>query len=57
MVAMTKSWFYRLLIGKHLFSVSRDNARTPMQWNDSKYAGFSKVKPWLKVNDNKNILM
>jgi oligo-1,6-glucosidase len=57
MVAMTKkSWFYRLLIGKHLFSVSRDNARTPMQWNDSKYAGFSKVKPWLKVNDNKKYI-
>lgn len=31
---------------------SRDNARTPMQWNDDKYAGFSKVKPWLKVNPN-----
>ena len=23
-----------------------------MQWNDSEYAGFSKVKPWLMVNDN-----
>ena len=31
---------------------SRDNARTPMQWNDSEYAGFSKVKPWLTINDN-----
>ena len=31
---------------------SRDNARTPMQWNDGEYAGFSKVKPWLAVNDN-----
>ena len=31
---------------------SRDNARTPMQWNSSENSGFSKVKPWLKVNEN-----
>lgn len=31
---------------------SRDNARTPMQWNTTAYAGFSKEKPWIKVNDN-----
>jgi oligo-1,6-glucosidase len=30
----------------------RDNARTPMQWSDQKYAGFSSAKPWLKVNPN-----
>lgn len=29
---------------------SRDNARTPMQWSDEAYAGFSVAKPWLKVN-------
>ncbi|MBR3840156.1 MAG: alpha-glucosidase [Erysipelotrichales bacterium] len=29
--------------------VSRDNARIPMQWNDTDYAGFSNVEPWLKM--------
>lgn len=31
---------------------SRDNARSPMQWNSQDYAGFSQVKPWMKVNKN-----
>lgn len=34
--------------------MTRDNARTPMQWTDEVYAGFSKSKPWIKVNPNKN---
>ena len=29
---------------------SRDNARTPYQWDDSENAGFTNGKPWLKVN-------
>ena len=32
--------------------VSRDNARSPMQWDDTLYGGFSNSKPWLGVNDN-----
>ncbi len=32
--------------------ISRDNARTPMQWDNSKYAGFSNKKPWIKENEN-----
>ena len=32
--------------------MSRDNARTPMQWKDVPQAGFTSGTPWLKVNDN-----
>ncbi len=31
---------------------SRDNARTPMQWNDSPQAGFTAGTPWIPVNPN-----
>lgn len=41
-----------------LGKVSRDNSRTPMQWDNGKYAGFTDpeaaVKPWLAVNPNKD---
>jgi len=33
---------------------SRDNARTPMQWNSGSNAGFSSGKPWIMVNPNYN---
>ena len=32
--------------------ISRDNARTPMQWSDDKHAGFTEGTPWLKENPN-----
>ena len=31
---------------------SRDSSRTPMQWSDKRYAGFSQVRPWFCVNPN-----
>ena len=33
-------------------SYSRDNARTPVQWDNSVNAGFSREQPWLSVNPN-----
>ena len=35
-----------------LAKISRDNARTPMQWDASANAGFSRGSPWIAVNPN-----
>lgn len=53
---------YRELIEEHgidrqavmelVHSKSRDNGRTPMQWDTSENAGFSTGTPWIKVNPN-----
>ena len=32
--------------------ISRDNGRTPMQWDDTTQAGFTNASPWLAVNEN-----
>lgn len=37
---------------RYLRKPSRDNARTPMQWDDSQNAGFSDREPWIMVNPN-----
>lgn len=37
---------------KCCYENSRDNARTPMQWNAAEHAGFTTGKPWLAVNPN-----
>lgn len=37
---------------EHIWNTSRDNTRTPMQWDDSLNAGFSKSNPWICVNPN-----
>lgn len=35
-----------------LATKSRDNSRTPMQWNNELYAGFSRTAPWISLNPN-----
>ena len=35
-----------------LLEKSRDNARTPMQWDDTEHAGFTQGTPWIAVNPN-----
>mgnify|MGYP001041434716 FL=1 len=35
-----------------IYDRGRDNARTPMQWNDSENGGFTLGTPWIKVNPN-----
>ena len=37
---------------KFIWCKSRDNARTPMQWDDSENAGFTTGTPWIDVNEN-----
>ncbi len=38
--------------GKNLPGFTRDVARTPMQWSNAPYAGFSTVEPWLPLANN-----
>ncbi|WP_096188291.1 glycoside hydrolase family 13 protein [Evansella halocellulosilytica] len=39
-------------IMESIYVKGRDNARTPVQWDDSAHAGFTTGQPWLKVNPN-----
>ena len=39
-------------IMKSIYAKGRDNARTPMQWDDSINGGFSKATPWIATNQN-----
>lgn len=39
-------------IMSYIHNKSRDNARTPMQWNSDLFAGFSCVDPWIELNPN-----
>lgn len=39
-------------IMSYIHNKSRDNARTPMQWNSNLFAGFSCVDPWIGLNPN-----
>ncbi|WP_026689012.1 glycoside hydrolase family 13 protein [Alteribacter aurantiacus] len=37
---------------ERIWTKGRDNARTPIQWDDSKHGGFTKGTPWIGVNPN-----
>ena len=37
---------------KGIHANSRDNARTPMHWDDSAHAGFTQGSPWISLNPN-----
>lgn len=39
-------------IMQSIYAKSRDNARTPMQWDDSHNAGFTTGTPWIRCNPN-----
>lgn len=39
-----------------IYDRGRDNARTPMQWNDSENGGFTLGTPWIKVNPNYKLI-
>ncbi len=47
-----KKGYEKADIMRSIHAKSRDNARTPMQWNDGENAGFTVGKPWMKVNPN-----
>lgn len=37
---------------EYVYAISRDNARSPMQWDNSDYGGFSTESSWMEVNNN-----
>lgn len=41
---------------KLILRTSRDNARTPVQWDSSENAGFTTGTPWLRINENKSFI-
>lgn len=41
---------------KSIYARSRDNARTPMQWNDGRNAGFTDGTPWFALNPNYTVI-
>ena len=44
------------LMMEYLQHIGRDNARTPMQWEDSKHGGFTVGTPWIAVNKNYELI-
>ena len=44
--------YTRQEVMESIYAKGRDNARTPMQWNDQENAGFTTGTPWIRVNPN-----
>ena len=51
---LAKKGLSKKLIWFFISRISRDNARTPMQWSNKLNGGFSKGTPWLKSTSNFN---
>lgn len=49
---LLKSGLDKKTIMELIQNTSRDNARVPMQWDNSENAGFTTGKPWLRINKN-----
>lgn len=43
-------------IMRSIYAKGRDNARTPMQWNEKAHAGFTEGTPWLRCNPNYTVI-
>ncbi len=54
--SMKKLLFIYSIRRKLILQTTRDNARTPVQWDDSEGAGFTTGEPWLKINSNKSYI-
>lgn len=48
----TKQGYSKSEIWESIYAKGRDNARTPMQWDDSAHGGFTEGTPWIGVNPN-----
>jgi len=47
-----KAGYEERSVMESIYAKSRDNARTPMQWDDSENAGFTHKTPWIRMNPN-----
>ena len=54
--SMKKMLFVHSVRRKLILQTTRDNARTPVQWDSSDGAGFTTGEPWLKINANKSYI-
>lgn len=54
--SMKKLLLVHSLRRRIILRTSRDNARTPVQWDSSEGAGFTTGEPWLKINSNKSYI-